>query len=303
MKKITLSIPEPCHENWNNMTPSQQGRFCGSCQKEVIDFTAMTDDELFRFFASKTTQNVCGRTLPDQLNTPLAKPAEHKKKKFWYISYLTSLLLFFSKSETRAQAKTPVTVSPIAKPTVVVLGNMTRIPVKEEVIQDFVSGKVINENGTPVPFASITIKSGARATAADEYGNFKIKAKKGEVAAISAVGFNNKDFTITTGVQHIVLTRHRGTVEGKIVVTAGLIATCSSDDYVAPDEPRHIAQLYVKESGSNNPIANAQLTIVRNNQSKQKKRKRHLYHHSFGKWLQRAVCNHQRRCIPQKKNG
>jgi CarboxypepD_reg-like domain/Carboxypeptidase regulatory-like domain/Secretion system C-terminal sorting domain len=271
MKKITLSIPEPCHEDWNKMTPSQQGRFCGSCQKDVIDFTAMTDDELFRFFAEKKSTNVCGRTLAYQLNTPIAKPVEHKKRKFWYISYLTSLLLFFSKSETKAQTKTPVSVSPTAKPTV--LGRMTRLPVTAEQKAGFVTGKVIDQSGNPVPYASVDIKGGIRAVSADMEGNYKVKAKAGDILTVSAAGFESKTIHLTISLtQNVTLSRTERIIQGEMIVVAGGISASSSDDYVAPDQSLHIAQLYVKEDGSNAPVANAQLNIVRNNQNKQKKR-------------------------------
>jgi hypothetical protein len=39
-KKFQLQIPEPCHEDWNKMTPVHKGRFCDSCEKAVVDFTA-----------------------------------------------------------------------------------------------------------------------------------------------------------------------------------------------------------------------------------------------------------------------
>ncbi|MFY7839164.1 MAG: hypothetical protein ACOVP7_02760, partial [Lacibacter sp.] len=45
-----INIAEPCHENWNKMSPVEQGRFCGSCQKNVIDFTTKSDEEIITFF-------------------------------------------------------------------------------------------------------------------------------------------------------------------------------------------------------------------------------------------------------------
>ncbi len=60
MKKITLSIPQPCHEDWNKMSAMDKGRFCASCQKAVIDFTNMSDRELTEFF-KRPTGNMCGR--------------------------------------------------------------------------------------------------------------------------------------------------------------------------------------------------------------------------------------------------
>jgi azurin len=151
------------------------------------------------------------------------------------------------------------------------LGKMMRLPVKEEVKEGFITGKVTDAKGNPVPYATVIISGAKIGTAADEQGNFKIKAKTGDVLKVTSAAFETKMVTLSnTGFQKIVLSQ--ATMDGMIMVAVGGISACSSDEYVAPDEPRHIAQLYVKESGNNDPIANAQLTIVRNNQSKQKKR-------------------------------
>ena len=49
MKKETyLHIPEPCHEQWDKMSPAQQGRFCQQCSKTVVDFSTMTDQQVLK---------------------------------------------------------------------------------------------------------------------------------------------------------------------------------------------------------------------------------------------------------------
>ena len=65
--KIQLVIPEPCHENWKEMTPVDKGRYCLACQKSVIDFTKMSDREIAQFFKKPSTGSVCGRFLDDLL--------------------------------------------------------------------------------------------------------------------------------------------------------------------------------------------------------------------------------------------
>ncbi|HYH16689.1 MAG TPA: T9SS type A sorting domain-containing protein [Flavisolibacter sp.] len=74
MKKFNLSVPKPCHENWNQMTPGEKGRFCGACQKTVVDFTHMTDRELADFFKRPDTGAVCGRFHKEQLGREIVVP-------------------------------------------------------------------------------------------------------------------------------------------------------------------------------------------------------------------------------------
>ena len=45
-KQTSIYIPKPCHEDWNTMTPTQQGKFCSACSKEVIDFSLMSDNQI-----------------------------------------------------------------------------------------------------------------------------------------------------------------------------------------------------------------------------------------------------------------
>lgn len=61
-----ISVPKPCHENWNQMTPVEQGRHCDQCCKTVIDFTLLTDAEVINYLTLEN--NVCGRFSENQLH-------------------------------------------------------------------------------------------------------------------------------------------------------------------------------------------------------------------------------------------
>jgi len=50
------------------MLPTEQGRFCDACIKEVIDFTKMHDKEILAYFSSQTQQPVCGRFYKHQID-------------------------------------------------------------------------------------------------------------------------------------------------------------------------------------------------------------------------------------------
>jgi hypothetical protein len=71
MKTFAISIPKPCHEDWNKMTPDAKGAFCGSCQKSVYDFSNKTDEEIISVFEKKGEDKVCGRFAPAQLSRPV----------------------------------------------------------------------------------------------------------------------------------------------------------------------------------------------------------------------------------------
>src|ERR1700722_2778813 len=69
---IHITIPKPCHESWQNMNATDCGAFCQSCQKEVIDFSTMTDREVIEYLSKHNTG--CGRFRKDQLDVGLSIP-------------------------------------------------------------------------------------------------------------------------------------------------------------------------------------------------------------------------------------
>lgn len=68
-RNFKIAIPEPCHEDWNKMTPNENGRFCLSCSKTVIDFTSMLPDEVQHFFTQNQNTNICVRFKKSQIET------------------------------------------------------------------------------------------------------------------------------------------------------------------------------------------------------------------------------------------
>lgn len=66
MKKYTISIPEPCTVPLQHMTPIPGGKYCSSCQKQVVDFTGMTDRQMMAYFEKHP--GCCGSFLPSQLD-------------------------------------------------------------------------------------------------------------------------------------------------------------------------------------------------------------------------------------------
>lgn len=78
---MQLSIPKPCNENWNDMTPKVQGRFCGSCSKTVVDFTNKTSEEVKDYMTKHKGDATCGRFRVDQLS----EKEKRATVKSWYL--------------------------------------------------------------------------------------------------------------------------------------------------------------------------------------------------------------------------
>lgn len=111
MKKndLQIRIPTSCHENWDTMTPTEIGKFCSSCQKEVIDFSRMSDQEIRRILNS-SKETPCGRFNTNQIERPLVAEVPVNRSLTW-MKYVASLLLAFQGTNAISQT-TNTTINP-----------------------------------------------------------------------------------------------------------------------------------------------------------------------------------------------
>lgn len=84
-----ISIPKPCYEDWNKMSPNNKGRFCVSCSKTVVDFTQMNREEIHTYFKQNSEKKTCGHFYASQLEDS-KKP---KTSIFKRVNYLATILL------------------------------------------------------------------------------------------------------------------------------------------------------------------------------------------------------------------
>lgn len=264
---VQLAIPQPCHENWYNMTPSQQGRFCSACAKEVVDFTGMSDTELLHYFLDKKSEKICGRIYPDQLNRQVTKTIYPQKKKFWYWNYAALLLFFFSKSGG-AKAQGQIRVTPAANQNVHNEAKVTHAGEKsmpEAPQTKGINGTVKDSDGNPVAFATISIKGTAIGSSADANGKYFIKANSyKDVLRISAVGYETAELVLKAAVQYdVVLQKSKATLEGGIVVTLGAI----NSDYTPASSAKHVAVIEVLDNATHLPVK-AGIAITKNGNNK-----------------------------------
>jgi TonB-linked SusC/RagA family outer membrane protein len=83
-----------------------------------------------------------------------------------------------------------------------------------------VRGQVRDENGNPVPFATVKLRGSNTGVSADASGNFTINVKEGDVLEVSAVNYGTRQVTVGTSENLLVAL---GSAEGlidEVVVTA-----------------------------------------------------------------------------------
>jgi hypothetical protein len=79
-----ISIPKPCHEDWNNMSVESQGRHCLQCAKTVVDFTDWEATDIAAYLHANAATKVCGRLKTAQLNTPIEETPELYLKQIYF---------------------------------------------------------------------------------------------------------------------------------------------------------------------------------------------------------------------------
>ncbi|MDE3235136.1 MAG: SusC/RagA family TonB-linked outer membrane protein [Bacteroidota bacterium] len=85
-----------------------------------------------------------------------------------------------------------------------------------------IKGKVTDATGSPVPYVSVSVKGTKTAVAADENGNFTIKAKTGDMLNISAVGVQSQQFKVTEGSDFNISVKRMDANLSEVVVTTAL---------------------------------------------------------------------------------
>jgi hypothetical protein len=104
---LRLEIPRACGEDWGKMEKREEGRYCEHCQKTVVDFTGMTDEEVFNFFEKMGFFGICGRFLPGQMGRDL-RPAPVQRNGWSGWKWLVASALMIIKPPEGGKPAKPV---------------------------------------------------------------------------------------------------------------------------------------------------------------------------------------------------
>lgn len=204
-----ISIPEPCHESWREMTPVGQARFCGSCQKNVYDFTTSTDREILEKL--NANDNLCGRFRTSQLNRELYVP--ETRSPLW-LAAASGVLGFMVIGGTSAYSQVKqgeVTRTENVAPTII-LGK----PARPEPIR--VTGMVVDKNG-PVPGATVSVKGSQVVVSTNIDGNFTIDATALDSLDVSFVGYESRSISVTDLLANKSVLLNEGNITMGVIVS------------------------------------------------------------------------------------
>ncbi|OXA89172.1 TonB-linked outer membrane protein, SusC/RagA family [Flavobacterium hibernum] len=205
--KIKISIPEPCHENWHEMSPTEKGKFCSSCQKNVIDFTKSSDREIILAF--KKEEKLCGRFRISQLDREMIIPKE--KKSIWIVA-AASLIAFLGLGNQTAKAQGKIKIEQTENKQI----NDSKSSNKKLKIY---TGIVYDEQNFPLPSVNVNNKRKNSTTYTNFDGTFSIMAKKGDVLTFTFLDYDQVKFKVMdeTNIQIILKSNDNSNITDVVV--------------------------------------------------------------------------------------
>jgi hypothetical protein len=193
--KYKLEIPKSCHADWNSMSVTNQGKFCASCKKEVINFELLTNAQILSKISSNTS--VCVRLSKNQINTVFTDlnptPTPFWGVLFSFTSLLTALPVLAQKEKAKIE----------------IIESKSRSSSKEQTDSTFVtiSGIVLEKltgdakTNTPLPGAVIEHQKSKTNVTTDINGTFTIKIplqdfSKSKLLLVHFIGMENKEVEV-----------------------------------------------------------------------------------------------------------
>ncbi|GAB3925555.1 carboxypeptidase-like regulatory domain-containing protein [Mucilaginibacter myungsuensis] len=195
-----ISIPQNCAESWNKMTQNNDGRFCTACASTVVDFTAMSPDEVIAYLtASPKTCGRFGATQLDRINEQL-KEQPLFAPNFWKRVMVAATVFFTTQQVVKAQDNAAITIKteqvPVEKS---VISDPTAIKPEPVALRN-VHGKVTDLVAKfTLPGATVYV-NGKVVTATDAKGEFCLALPVSRIViAVKSLGYAQTELKVKAG--------------------------------------------------------------------------------------------------------
>lgn len=200
-RRLTVTVPQPCHEDWQAMAPAQRGRFCQSCQKTVTDFTHMSDAEVVEWL-SKQKGNTCGRFRTDQLGKELLAAAAATRQRWTWRAAIIALSAWFSTKAAEAQAVSSNTKLEQSPPSI---NNSSTVspPAKSLAANSLAIKGIVLDSTTnaPIPGATVVLKGTHLGVPTDVRGEFNLRLPpdleiEQQKVLVNFIGLTSQEFSL-----------------------------------------------------------------------------------------------------------
>ena len=160
MASPSISIPQPCAQPWAAMRPTADGRHCGACQTEVVDFTRLSEAQVLVYLARRGGRPVCVLANASQV-----VPGAATRWRRWL---LAGLALLGWQPVTSCATKPPQQLPAQA-------AAATAGPADAQARQVVIRGQVLDgASATVVAQVSVFINDTQFGTVTDEQGRFEL---------------------------------------------------------------------------------------------------------------------------------
>jgi hypothetical protein len=189
----SISIPEPCHQSWNQMTPVEQGRHCAQCSKTVADFTAMTNAEIINYFANQG--NVCGRFGETQLTSLNNYLGVEEKPRFSWKAFTIAAAVTGLFATVNADAQSTLGKIKVSQ-SVNQIKDSSKTKTNTSIV---VKGKIVDANDSlALPGVTVRVKGTTIGMLTNMNGNFALSVPStAEILEISYIGYKNYEAKVS----------------------------------------------------------------------------------------------------------
>ena len=192
MEKINIQIDQPCSENFNTFSKTEKGGFCTSCNKSVIDFTKMSDQEVINYLSDQTIKT-CGLFLDSQLKS-YSNVGKQKPNPFLSSIFGLSLLSLLAFTNSYAQEKSSKS-EVVQKEKTTVSKESNQMDSNDKFT---VSGMVSNEIG-PLADVNIYVKNKNFSVQTNSQGKFTFPQQLAtdDILIVSYIGYKNQEIKVS----------------------------------------------------------------------------------------------------------
>ena len=112
MQTQTIKVLFPCQESWDEMQSGENGKFCGSCSKSVIDFTSFSKEEIIAYLAEHRNNTLCGRFKREQIINSCVLPLVTVTPEYQFNRFHAGHFLVMAMGALMLSAPTSLQASP-----------------------------------------------------------------------------------------------------------------------------------------------------------------------------------------------